>query len=151
MVLNALQETIQVVTIQMALQLPKPLQSPLPADELDKINAYLASLSPQDILRWAIEHLPNLYQTTAFGLTGLVQLDMLSKLTETPPPLIFIDTLYHFPETLQLVEDVKSRYNREVHVYKPEGCDTVQDFEKTHGERLWERDETTYDFLVKVS
>ena len=135
----------------MALELPKPLESPLSAEELDKINAYLATLSPQEILRWALEHLPNLYQTTAFGLTGLVQLDMLSKLTTSPPPLIFIDTLYHFPETLQLVEEVKSRYGREVHVYKPEGCDTVQDFEKKHGERLWERDEKMYDYLVKVS
>lgn len=129
----------------MAPLFPKPLQSPLPADELDRINAYLATLSPEDILRWAIKHLPSLYQTTAFGLTGLAQLDMFSKITETPPPLIFIDTLYHFPETLQLVEDVKSRYKRDVHVYKPEGCDTVNDFEKKHGERLWDRDETSYD------
>ncbi len=135
----------------MAPQFPKPLQSPLAEDELNRINAYLATLSPQDILRWAMEHLPNLYQTTAFGLTGLVQLDMLSTITATPPPLVFIDTLYHFPETLQLVEVVKARYNRVVHVYKPEGCDTVQDFERQHGQHLWERDETTYDYLVKVS
>ncbi|KLO16310.1 phosphoadenylyl-sulfate reductase [Schizopora paradoxa] len=134
----------------MALDLPKPLQSPLSAEDLNKINAYLETLSPQEILRWALEHLPNLYQTTAFGLTGLVQLDMLSKLTATPPPLIFIDTLYHFPETLQLVEVVKARYGRKVHVYKPEGCDTVQVFEEKHGERLWERNEKMYDYLVKV-
>jgi phosphoadenosine phosphosulfate reductase len=37
---------------------------------LEKINQHLASLHPQQILEWAIDHLPNLYQTTAFGLSG---------------------------------------------------------------------------------
>ncbi|KAL5487958.1 MET16 [Sanghuangporus weigelae] len=129
---------------------PRPLQSPIDPQLLDRINGYLISLSAQDIIRWGLENLPNLYQTTAFGLTGLVQLDMLSKLTTNSPPLIFVDTLYHFKETLDLVEEVKRRYGRDVHVYKPEGCETTADFEAKHGERLWEREETTYDYLVKV-
>ena len=129
---------------------PRPLQSPIDPLLLERINEYLHTLSAQEILRWGLENLPNLYQTTAFGLTGLVQLDMLSKLATNPPPLIFVDTLYHFEETLDLVEEVKRRYGREVHVYKPEGCETTADFEAKHVERLWERDETTYDFLVKA-
>ncbi|OCB87517.1 phosphoadenylyl-sulfate reductase [Sanghuangporus baumii] len=112
---------------------PRPLQSPIDPQLLDRINGYLNSLSAQDILRWGLENLPNLYQTTAFGLTGLVQLDMLSKLTTSPPPLIFVDTLYHFKETLGLVEEVKKRYGRDVHVCKPEGCKTTADFEAKHG------------------
>ncbi|EJD01345.1 phosphoadenylyl-sulfate reductase [Fomitiporia mediterranea MF3/22] len=129
---------------------PKPLQHPIDSQLLESINAYLRTLSAQEILKWGLNNLPKLYQTTAFGLTGLVQLDMLSKLTSNSPPLIFIDTLYHFRETLDLVEEVKKRYGREVHVYKPEGCETTTEFEAKHGERLWERDETTYDYLVKV-
>lgn len=128
----------------------RPLQTPLSKEELDRINDYLRTLSPQEILQWGIEHLPSLYQTTAFGLTGLVTIDMLSKLTSNPPPLIFIDTLYHFPETLELVEEVKRRYNRDVHVYKPYDCSTVEDFEAKYGQKLWEVDEDTYDFAVKV-
>ncbi|KAI0068582.1 phosophoadenylyl-sulfate reductase [Artomyces pyxidatus] len=130
--------------------LPKPLQLPLSQDDLDKINAYLTPLTPEEILHWAVEHLPNLYQTTAFGLTGLVAIDMLSKLTATPPPLIFLDTLYHFPETYALVEEVKRRYGVAVAVYTPEGCADVAAFERAHGARLWERDEARYDYLVKV-
>ena len=129
----------------------KPLQLPLSKEELDCINAYLRDLTPEEILRWAVDHLPGLYQTTAFGLTGLVAIDMLSKITSNPPPLIFIDTLYHFPETLELVEEVKKRYGVPIHVYKPEGCTTVEDFEKKYGEKLWEKDETLYDYAVKVS
>ena len=129
----------------------KPLQLPLSKEELDRVNAYLRDLTPEDILQWAVDHLPGLYQTTAFGLTGLVAIDMLSKITSNPPPLIFIDTLYHFPETLELVEEVKKRYGVPIHVYKPEGCATVEDFEKKYGEKLWEKDETLYDYAVKVS
>lgn len=86
----------------------------------------------------------------AFGLTGLAGTDMLSKLTTTPPPLIFMNTLYHFQETLELKDEVARRYNVQVHVFKPLNCDTVEEFEKVHGERLWEKDEATYDYAVKV-
>ncbi|KIP04564.1 hypothetical protein PHLGIDRAFT_31301 [Phlebiopsis gigantea 11061_1 CR5-6] len=128
----------------------KPLKLPLSQEGLDHINEYLRPLVPEDILRWAVEHIPGLFQTTAFGLTGLVAIDMLSKITPNPPPLIFVDTLYHFQETYELVEEVKQRYSVPVTVYKPEGCETVEDFEKKHGEKLWERDEELYDFAVKV-
>ncbi|KAF9474333.1 Phosphoadenosine phosphosulfate reductase thioredoxin [Pholiota conissans] len=128
----------------------KPLSLPLSQSDLSKINAYLSILTPEEILQWGIEYLPNLYQTTAFGLTGLVAIDMLSKLTTSPPPLIFLDTLYHFQETYELVEDVKKRYNVPVHVFKPEGCKTVKDFEAKYGERHWETDEANYDYVVKV-
>jgi len=128
----------------------KPLQLPLSKEELNRINTYLRTSTPEEILKWAVDHIDGLFQTTAFGLTGLVAIDMLSKITPNPPPLIFIDTLYHFPETYELVEEVKKRYNVPVNVYKPEGCETVQDFEPKYGEKLWERDEETYDFVVKV-
>lgn len=129
---------------------PQPLELPLSQTDLDTINAYLSPLTPEEILSWALTHLPGLHQTTAFGLTGLVAIDMLSKLTKSPPPLIFLDTLYHFPETYELVEDVKKRYGVPVHVYKPEGCSNVKEFETKYGEKLWETDEDTYDFAVKV-
>jgi phosphoadenosine phosphosulfate reductase len=134
--------------------LSKPLTLPVSKADLDAINAYLSQLTPEDILQWGMDYLPNLYQTTAFGLTGLVAIDMLDKLTkekgQTPPPLIFLDTLYHFKETYELVEEVKKRYGVPVLVYKPEGCESVEDFEKKFGEKLWEKDENTYDFAVKV-
>jgi phosphoadenosine phosphosulfate reductase len=130
--------------------LPKPVVLPLSNEDLVVINAWLNVLSPEEILEWAIDYLPGLYQTTAFGLTGLVAIDMISKLPGRSPPLIFIDTLYHFPETYELVEQVKQKYDIPVHVYKPAGYETVQDFEAKHGKKLWETDEGTYDYVVKV-
>lgn len=132
-------------------ELDGPLQVPVAEELLAKINEYLRPQTPEEILKWATENITGLYQTTAFGLTGLVAIDVLSKITTNPPPLIFVDTLYHFQETYELVEEVKKRYNVPVTVYKPEGCETVSDFEKKYGEKLWERDEELYDFAVKVS
>jgi len=126
------------------------LSLPLSEAELASINNTLSRLPPQEILAWAIEYLPQLYQSTAFGLTGLVTIDMLSQLSQSPPALIFIDTLYHFNETLDLVERVKRRYGVPIHVYRPKDCDTASDFEQRHGQFLWMEDEDRYDFLVKA-
>ena len=77
---------------------------------------------------------------------------MLSKLN-TPHlvDIIFLDTLYHFPETLFLVERVKNRYPlANVHVFRPAGASTTQDFERANGSRLWETDDQRYDWVAKV-
>lgn len=98
--------------------------------------------------------LPGLHQTTAFGLTGLVTLDMLSRInagTDRKIDLIFLNTLYHFQETLELVDRVKARYpSVKLHVYKPSGCETTSEFESTHGEKLWETNDNLYDYFAKV-
>jgi phosphoadenosine phosphosulfate reductase len=118
------------------------------------LNRQLQFLQPQEILSWSITTLPHLYQTTAFGLSGLVILDMLSKLEAARPQVvdvIFLDTLHHFPETLSLVDRVKSKYPLVTfHTFKPEGVETPEDFSKKHGERLWETNDQLYDYLVKV-
>ncbi|GAM82483.1 hypothetical protein ANO11243_004630 [Dothideomycetidae sp. 11243] len=118
------------------------------------LNQQLSKLEPTDIIKWCITSLPRLYQTTAFGLTGLAINDMISKLDGPIKPdidLIFLDTLHHFDETLDLVDKVKRRYpHLTVHVYKPEDCDTAADFAARHGERLWESNEELYDYIAKV-
>lgn len=82
-------------------------------EQLDHWNRSLSKLqNPQEILRWAIVTFPHLYQTTAFGLTGLATIDMLAKLRQerekaTMVPLIFLDTLHHFPQTLDLLKTVQ--------------------------------------------
>ncbi|KAL8655514.1 MAG: hypothetical protein Q9210_000820 [Variospora velana] len=118
------------------------------------LNRQLQFLEPQDILRWCITSLPGLFQATAFGLTGLVTLDMLSKMKIPRPQmvdLIFLDTLHHFPETISLVDRVRSKYPLvNVHVYKPDGVNTINDFTRKHGERLWEADDELYDWVAKV-
>ncbi|OAL57096.1 phosphoadenosine phosphosulfate reductase [Pyrenochaeta sp. DS3sAY3a] len=117
------------------------------------INSQLQKLEPQDILRWCITSLPGLFQTTAFGLTGLVTVDMLSKLDgplKHNIDLIFLDTLYHFDETYALVDRVQRKYGTPVHVYKPAGCNTADDFTAQHGDKLWDTNDELYDYVAKV-
>ncbi|KAL9639112.1 MAG: hypothetical protein Q9164_001143 [Protoblastenia rupestris] len=118
------------------------------------LNRQLQNLEPQEILQWCITTLPSLYQETAFGLTGLTTLDMLSKMKIPRPSmvdLLFFDTLHHFPETLDLIDRIRERYPLvNLHIYKPAGADTVEDFAQQHGERLWETNDHLYDWLAKV-
>jgi len=128
--------------------------------EIETANRQLADAEPQTILEWAVLNVPGLYQTTAFGLTGVAATDMLSKISQrlAQPgqpykhlvPLIFIDTLYHFPETLALADQVSRKYGADLHVYTPPMVSTAQDFENQYGTELWKTDEDTYDYLVKV-
>lgn len=121
---------------------------------LEFLNRQLQFLNPEEILRWSITTLPHLYQTTAFGLSGLVIVDMLSKLKIPRPQmvdLIFLDTLHHFPETLSLLERVRQQYPLlNVHTFKPQGTATAEEFEKKHGEKLWETNDQLYDWVAKV-
>lgn len=98
--------------------------------------------------------LPALFQETAFGLSGLVTVDMLSKLASPIKPevdLIFLDTLYHFDETLKLVQRVRDQYpNVRLHTYKPQDVETTAEFETRYGRNLWESNEELYDYAVKV-
>lgn len=133
---------------------------PLSDLEVHEANTALADAEPQEILAWAIQRVPRLYQTTAFGLTGLAATDMISKLSfqfsqpGEPPkhavPLIFLDTLYHFPETLQLADHVSRKYGADLNIYAPHGASSRSQFESINGTELWLQDEETYDFLVKV-
>jgi phosphoadenosine phosphosulfate reductase len=123
---------------------------------LQFLNKQLERLSPLDRLRMVKAFFPNLYQTTAFGLSGLVTLDMLSKIQAEDPEsqnidLIFLDTLYHFQETLDLVERVKEMYpNTKVHIYKPDGMNTAAEFEENYGEKLYDISSELYDWVAKV-
>ena len=65
--------------------------------------------------------------------------------------MIFIDTLYHFKETLDLIDRVEKKYGTKVKVFYPPEVENVQQFEDKYGKELWKTDEDTYDYLVKVS
>lgn len=123
---------------------------------LQFLNQQLERLSAMDRLRLVKAFFPKLYQTTAFGLSGLVTIDMLSKIQaedpkSSPIDLIFLDTLYHFQETLDLVERVKQTYpNVKVHTFKPNGVETTAEFEEMYGEKLYQISEELYDWVAKV-
>ncbi|KAJ2009529.1 3'-phosphoadenylsulfate reductase [Coemansia thaxteri] len=117
--------------------------------QLQHLNAKLSTMEPQQILAWAAATFAGLYQETAFGPSGNVLSDMIGA-QAISVPVIFIDTLHHFDETLDLARRSQQRYNFQLHVFKPEGCESREDFVLHHGDQLWSRDDEVYDYVVKV-
>ncbi|MGD8280754.1 MAG: phosphoadenylyl-sulfate reductase [Gemmatimonadota bacterium] len=101
------------------------------------------------IIEWAVESIEpgRLIVSTSFGPSGLVNLHMLSEVAPEVP-VVFVDTLYHFEETLQLAEQVRQHYDLNLRIYRP--AETREEFEREHGERLWERDIERFHHLTKV-
>ncbi|KAL2917930.1 3'-phosphoadenylsulfate reductase [Polyrhizophydium stewartii] len=88
---------------------------------------------------------PVVVQSSALGPSGLVISHMLRG---AGVPIVFIDTLYHFDETLALLELTKQSHA--VHVFTPLGAPTREAFEAAHGTELWATDPDKYDYLVKA-
>ncbi|KAM0521728.1 hypothetical protein ACHAPE_002288 [Trichoderma viride] len=133
----------------------KPVIS-LSKSHIEYLNDQMESMHPMDILRFCRIMFPNLYQSTAFGLTGLATMDMLSKIQKENPEsrtvdLIFLDTLYHFKETHDLVDRVRERYpNVPIHIFKPDGMESAEQLEETYGDKFYHNAGDMYDFIVKV-
>ncbi|KAG5959553.1 hypothetical protein E4U56_004908 [Claviceps arundinis] len=123
---------------------------------VEYLNTQMEPMHPMDILRFCKIMFPNLFQSTAFGLTGLATMDMLSKIQDENPEskpveLIFLDTLYHFKETYELVDRVKARYpNVPVNIFRPDSMESPEQFEETYGQKLWDTADEMYDWIVKV-
>ncbi|KKA27592.1 hypothetical protein TD95_001446 [Thielaviopsis punctulata] len=128
----------------------------LTPDHLAHLNAQFEHMSAEDVLRFSLALFPGLYQSTAFGLTGLVTMDMLAKIQAANPALprpevFFLDTLHHFRETYDLVAAVQAKYpSVKLHIFKPAGAATLADFEAIYGAKLYESVPDLYDWYAKV-
>ena len=81
---------------------------------------------PQEILFWAVESVgPRLAVATSFQSSGLVILHMLHQLG-TRLPVLFLDTGFHFPETMDFRLEIAARWDLDLHTLRgahgsPEG------------------------------
>ena len=100
------------------------------------------------LLRWAGDLLgERLMMSTAFGKSGMV---ILHHLKEFAPdvPIYFLDTGFHFAETMRYLEDLRDRWKIRLIVHRPKLFGI--DFVRKHGERLHERDPDLCCHLNKV-
>ncbi len=116
--------------------------------EVDARNRRFAGADPREALRWADDALPEgrVALSSTFGVGGMVLIHLLSQ-EGIRLPVIFIDTLYHFPETLEHAERMRDLYDLDLRVYRP--APSREAFEAVHGPRLWERDAELYHRLTK--
>ena len=106
----------------------------------------LEGATPQEILTWALGHFhPNLCIASSMG--DAVLIDMASKI-QPGVPVIFLDTGYHFAETIGTRDAVASVYPANVITILPLRTRVEQDAE--HGPRLHERNPDLCCALRKV-
>ena len=117
--------------------------------DLDILNQRFDQASPQEILAWCIENIPQgLVQTTSFSLLPITH--MLYKELNHPVPVIFLDTLHLFTETLETAQKAKTLYDLDLHVYRAVGADSRESFAARYGEALWEKNIDRFYELTKV-
>ncbi|MFQ3616279.1 MAG: phosphoadenosine phosphosulfate reductase [Cyanobacteriota bacterium] len=121
--------------------------------DLDALNQQFDTATPQEILAWSVENIPTgLVQTSAFNVDDLVLTNILYKQLKPaqPVPVLFLDTLHHFPQTLELVAKAKDLYALNLHVYKIQDVDTREAFAAKYGEALWDTDILKFHDLTKI-
>jgi phosphoadenosine phosphosulfate reductase len=120
----------------------------LTESEIAAYNARFETASPDVILEWAWGNLgPNLAASSSFQTQSVPLLHLIS---ETCPdmPIIFLDTGFHFPETLRFRDDLIDRFGLNVEVMHPE-IEKDELFER-HGESPYRTDPDLCCHINKV-
>jgi phosphoadenosine phosphosulfate reductase len=121
--------------------------------DLEELNQRFETAYPRIILAWCVENIPTgLVQSSAFNVNGMVIMHILYR--ELRPvqsvPVLFLDTLHHFPETLALVHDATKFYGLNSKVYKVLDVDSRAAFAARYGEALWDKDIEKFHQLTKI-
>lgn len=120
--------------------------------DIEELNLRFGCCHPRKVLAWCVENFPTgLVQSSAFNVNGMVIIHMLYReLRIEPIPVLFLDTLHHFPETLELVRKATKVYNLNLKVYKVPNVDSRQAFANCYGEALWDTDTDKFYQLTKI-
>lgn len=119
----------------MAMTLPRTELSP---SDMAALNEQFESAPASEIIRWAVDTFhPHLALTAS--MTDAVLID-LAVSVEPSIEVVFIDTGYHFPETLETVETVRRKYGLNLKMM------TVPH----HAEELWKVDPENCCSAIKV-
>jgi phosphoadenosine phosphosulfate reductase len=107
-------------------------------EELAELNREFERLPASKVIQWAVDRFsPHLCLTAS--MNDAVLIDLAVKV-DPAIEVVFIDTGYHFPETLETVEAVRKRYGLNLRIM------TVA----AHDEALWQIDPENCCSAVKV-
>lgn len=113
-------------------------EADLTDSELAELNADFERWAATDVVKWAVDRF-HPYLSLATSLTDAVLIDMAHKV-DPSIEVVFIDTGYHFPETLETMERVRRHYGLNLRVM------TVGH----HEDELWKADPENCCSAVKV-
>lgn len=115
------------------------------------LNEQFNNSTPQEILSWCIKNIDSgLVITTSFSTSVIVNMLYRELAPKQPIPVLFLDTLHHFPETLEAAEEASHFYELDLRVYRTTTASTREEFAQVHGSNLWERDIDRFHYLTKV-
>lgn len=118
------------------------------SSELTALSKTMETWEPEQVLLWALKRFPKrLAMTCSFGGAGTVLAHMLSRYG-ADVPILFLDTGFHFAETLQFKREFAARFGLRVIDLHPEL--TVAQQERELGAHLHERDPDLCCRLRKV-
>lgn len=91
-----------------------------------------------EILEWAADNVPRLAVTTSFQSSGLVIIHMLQQI-RPGVPVLFLETGFHFPETIDFARDVAAQWSLNLVMLRGEHGSPERQAE-LYGARLHDRD-----------
>lgn len=105
---------------------------------IDRINRKLEALEPEEILRWAWETFaPDVAASSSFHTQSVPLLHMISRICPAMP-VIFVDTGFHFPETLVFRDELQQRLRLNLRIVRP--MVEAGSLNRHYGEGLYRRD-----------
>lgn len=112
------------------------------------LNQQLEKATPQEIIAWAVDNFwPDIAMSSSFQSQSLPLLHMVAQ-TAPQLPVIFLDTRYHFPETLAFRDDLIQKW--ELTVRNVQSAISQERFISEHGEQLYRRDPDLCCHINKV-
>ena len=92
--------------------------------------------SAEDRIRWAIQRFPEkAILTTSFGAQSSALLHLATQI-QPDLPVLFIDTGFHFPETISFAEEITRKLKLNLKTYRP--LLSAEEIESRYGQ-IWEK------------
>ncbi|MBI4971139.1 MAG: phosphoadenylyl-sulfate reductase [Candidatus Omnitrophica bacterium] len=115
--------------------------------DLEKLNREFENKTPQEIIVWAVkEFSPEIATTSSFGTTSAVLLHMAAQ-AKPDIRVLFLETGFHFPETLKFRDELAARLK--LNVVNLKSVLLREEFKSTYG-NLYEKNPDKCCFLNKV-
>jgi phosphoadenosine phosphosulfate reductase len=103
--------------------------------DLAQANATLERLSPLERIRWAVDaRAENVVLLSSMQKTAVVLMHLFHRM-ELPNEVLFVDTGYHFFETLKMRDEYMRRFRLNLVTLYPES--TIEEQERLHGGKLY--------------
>src|SRR5262245_29175109 len=119
-----------------------------PAMDLEAVNRELEAASPEVILSWTWRTFrPKVILTCSFQHDGVVLAHMLREIAPEVP-VVFVDTGFHFPETLAYRDEIRRRLG--ITIVEPPPVMSRADFAAQHGLDLYARNPDLCCHINKV-